>query len=97
MVTQFIAVIYTSGPQPWASRSLHHHLCWPGFLGVEVQEHLEAQGWRPLIYTIELLKAGGVNYLTNDAGDATIFPPSCSIADYRRPRTKHLACLMFYP
>ena len=39
--------------QPWASRcswtttprSLHRHLCWPGFLGVEVREHLEAQRW----------------------------------------------------
>ena len=28
--------------------AFHHHLCWPGFLGVEVQEYLEAQGWGPL-------------------------------------------------
>ena len=28
--------------------NLHPHLCWPGFLGVEVKEHLEAQGWGPL-------------------------------------------------
>ena len=51
-------LVYSSSPQPWASRcswtttprSLHHYLCWPLFLGAEVQEHLEAQGWRPLVY-----------------------------------------------
>ena len=56
----FNLMLYISGLQPWASRcswtttarSLHHHLYRPGFLGVEVQEHLEAQGWGPLLYRI---------------------------------------------
>ena len=49
-------VLYSSGLQPWASRcswtstprNPGQQRWWWRFLGVVVQEHLEAQGWGPL-------------------------------------------------
>ena len=53
--TQIPVLSFQWSPQHWTSRcswttaprSLLHSWCWPRFLGAEVQEHLEAQGWGP--------------------------------------------------
>ena len=56
-------------------RSLHHQLGWPGFLGVVVQEHLETQGWEPLLsgYAFFPARPGDAEDFTWDLLDVNMY------------------------